>query len=92
VKIDLHHHLLQNRRNAAVENPSWWERFAFQMFAFTVNHPRLYRLAKQLGRVIQPLHGLVKGSRLDFARAWTQARDLPPLAPKSFKEQWQERT
>ena len=30
VKIDLHHHLLHNRRNAAKEKPVWWEQWAFQ--------------------------------------------------------------
>ena len=27
VKIDIHHHLLQNRRNAVAEKKVWWERF-----------------------------------------------------------------
>src|SRR6516164_498898 len=30
VKIDLHHHLLQSRRNAAAQRPIWWEKFAFK--------------------------------------------------------------
>ena len=91
VKIDLHHHLLQNRRNAAVQKPARAERLAYQVFAFVVNRPWLYRLGKTLGRLFQPLHGLVKGSAVDPVRAWTQTRDLPPLAPKSFKDLWKEK-
>ena len=34
VKIDLHHHLLQNRRNASHDSkPSWWQKLAFKIFA-----------------------------------------------------------
>jgi len=91
VKIDLHHHLLQNRRNAAVQKPSHGERFAYQIFAFAVNRPWIYGLGKKLGRLLQPLHGLVKGSAIDPAYAWTRTRELPPLAPKSFKDLWKAR-
>src|SRR6202045_1392214 len=34
VKIDLHHHLLPNRRNAVAKQPEPAERFAFRAFAF----------------------------------------------------------
>jgi len=37
VKINLHHHLLQNRRNAAAQQPSWSERLLFKLFAAVVN-------------------------------------------------------
>src|ERR1044071_5746594 len=45
VKIDLHHHLLQNRRNAAAKKPSWSERLAFRLFAAVMNRPGLYLFA-----------------------------------------------
>lgn len=88
VKIDLHHHLLQLRRNARAQRPVWWERLAFRGFATLVNSSRLWRLALTLGRFGQRVHGLVRGSRLDPARAWTQSRELPRLAPQSFKDWW----
>jgi L-lactate dehydrogenase complex protein LldF len=91
VKIDLHHHLLQNRRNAAKEKPSFFERLAYQFFGFVANRPTLWSIAKKLGRFGQPLQNLVKGTALDPAKAWTQTRDLPPLAKESFKDWWRNR-
>src|SRR6201999_3107090 len=45
VKIDLHHHLLRNRRNAAAQKPVWWEKLLFGGFVFVMNRPALYRLS-----------------------------------------------
>ncbi len=91
VKIDLHHHLLQLRRDARAEKPVWWEKLAFRGFALLVNTPWLWRVSLALGRVGQRFHGLVKGSRLDPAYAWTQSREAPPLASRSFKQWWKAR-
>ena len=91
MKIDLHHHLLQNRRNAAAQKPSWWERVAFKFFAFVVNRPALILLVARLARVGQKLHPLVKGTRLDPARAWTRSRELPSVPKQTFKEFWRAR-
>ena len=91
VKIDLHHHLLQNRRNASAQKPSLVERFAFKLFAAVMNRPALYLLAKRAGKVVQNLHPLIRGTRLDPARSWTKTRDLPPIAAQTFKEYWQGR-
>lgn len=91
VKIDLHHHLLQNRRNATAQNPTWWEKISFKLFAFLVERPALYEFAKKAGRIGQKFHPLVFGSFLDPASAWTKTRDLPELAEQSFKEFWKER-
>ncbi len=91
VKIDLHHHLLHNRRNAVAEKPSRLEQLAFRLFAVAANDARLFALGQRLARLLQPLHSLVKGTRLDPARAWTQTRETPRVAEKSFKQQWRER-
>jgi len=91
VKIDLHHHLLHNRRNAVAEKPSRLEQLAFRLFALAANDARLFALGQRLARLLQPLHGLVKGTRLDPARAWTQTRETPRVAEKSFKQLWRER-
>ena len=91
VKIDLHHHLLQNRRNAVKKRESFFEQLAYDLFASVVNHPVLWSAAKKLGRLAEPLHGLVKGGVFDPARSWTKTRDLPPLAKQSFKAWWRKR-
>ena len=56
-----------------------------------INRPRLYQFVKTAGRVLQKLHPLVKGTRLDPAYAWTRTRELPPIARQTFKEYWRTR-
>jgi L-lactate dehydrogenase complex protein LldF len=91
VRIDLHHHLLRNRRNSAVAKPVWWQKVAFKIFAPVANCRGLWSLATKLGRLGQKLHPLIKGTRLDPAYVWTKTRDLPPIARQSFREWWQSR-
>jgi len=91
VKIDLHHHLLQNRRNAATGQPAVLERLAYKIFGLVANEPKFWRLAKKIGWLSQPLHGAVRGSALDPAKSWTKTRDLPPMPRESFKDWWRNR-
>jgi L-lactate dehydrogenase complex protein LldF len=91
VKIDLHHHLLQNRRNAMEEKPNAMEKTAMKFFAIMMNHPRLYRAAIRAGRVLQAFHPFVRKTKLDPLFPWTQNRDFPRLAPRSFKDYWSSR-
>jgi len=91
VKIDLHHHLLQGRRNAMARNPVWWEKLAFQALAFLFNHAPLFSLGMKLGRIGQIFHPLIKGTPVDPAIAWTKSRELPKVAPQTFREWWQNR-
>lgn len=91
VKIDLHHHLLHNRRNAVHEHPSFLEKIFQNIAAFILTHPALYKLASRLGRWGQPLQRLVQGTIFDPLRPWTKTRSFPPLAKKTFHELWQER-
>jgi len=91
VKIDLHHHLLQNRRNAAAEKPVWWEKIAFKGFAFVANHRWTWRWGIRVGSWLQPLHPLVKGTVMDPMRPWTKTREFPPLAKETFKDYWKKR-
>jgi L-lactate dehydrogenase complex protein LldF len=91
VKIDLHHHLLQNRRNAVEKEPGLLEQWLYGGMAFVFRHPSLYQLSLAAGRLFQPLHGWVKGTFLDPARAWSRTRELPPLASQNFKQWWKER-
>lgn len=91
VKIDLAHHLLQNRRNAMTQNPSFAWKLGFKLFAFIFNRPALYRFVAPLGRAVQKLHPLAKGRRLDPAYAWTKTREPPQIAPQTFREFWRSR-
>jgi L-lactate dehydrogenase complex protein LldF len=89
VRIDLHHHLLQNRRNAMASKPVWWEKRAFGAFGFLANRPALLGALIPLGRFAQKwFHWIVKGGPLDPARVWTQTRDLPPIARQTFADLW----
>ena len=92
VGINLHHHLLQNRRNASRAKPSWWQKLAFQAFAPLATRPAVWALVTKAGRAAQKLHPLIQGTSLDPARAWTKTRDLPPIAQQSFREWWRNRT
>ena len=91
VKIDLHHHLLHNRCNAAKEKPAFFERLIYKIFAFAANRPAVWSIAKKLGRLGQPVQHLVKGSALDPANSWTQTRELPTMPNESFKDWWKKR-
>jgi L-lactate dehydrogenase complex protein LldF len=90
VGIDIHHHLLQSRRNAMTESPTWWEKPLYAGFAFLMRRPALYRFAGKLGAIFFPLHRLVDGSPLDPLRSWTKTRSFPAPAKKSFHDQWRE--
>jgi L-lactate dehydrogenase complex protein LldF len=91
VKINLHHHLLHNRRNAAASNPALFDTITFKTFATVMNRPWLYRTVRTLSRWLQPFHRLVKGTRLDPLYPWTKTRELPPVAPQTFREYWRNR-
>jgi len=91
VKIDLHHHLLQNRRNAIAGKPAVFERLAFRIFGIIANDPTFWSLAKKIAWLVQPLQQIIQGSPFDPARAWTQTRDLAPVADESFKDWWRKR-
>ena len=88
VGIDLHHHLLHNRRNAVREKPDWREKIIYAGFVAFMRRPAFYRLAGAVGRVFFPLHKLIRATVLDPARAWTRTRDLPDMAPQSFHAYW----
>jgi L-lactate dehydrogenase complex protein LldF len=73
------------------------ERFAFKVFAEVMTRPRLYELSAKFGRLLQrPMVrrgriGKMGGFLAQLAPplgAWTNARDLRPIAQSSFREQW----
>jgi L-lactate dehydrogenase complex protein LldF len=92
VKIDLHHHLLQNRRNAVAEKGSPFQQLGFRAFAFVVNRPRLFGFAIRIMKFLAPLQRLFNATPGDPVWPWTKSRELPSFARKSFRDLWKERT
>ena len=88
VGIDIHHHLLHNRRNAAQEKPSLMEKVLYTGFVALMRSPALYRIAGKLGAIFFPLHKLVDGTSLDPLRNWTKTRTFPAPAKQSFADYW----
>ena len=81
VKIDIPKILLELR--AESEHPPV-EAAVFRAFAYAATRPKLWRRLTGLGRKFPvPLVGPVK--------QWLSQRELPQVAPKSFRELWKER-
>ncbi len=86
------HELLLKLRNRQVERglAGKAQEVAFNGFKSTMKSPTLYKVSGKVGRVAQrpllrdgsvrPVPGPLNG--------WTNSRDLPPLAEKSFRELW----
>jgi len=92
VKIDLHHHLLRNRRDAAAEGDGGlWERFTMWGFAAAMRRPWIYRLAGRFARLGHTLSKPIQGTRLDPLYKWRKTRDFPNPPAKTFQQQWSER-
>ncbi len=91
VKIDLHHHLLQNRRNATEAGATQpGERQMFRAWGRVMLHPRIYALGgwlmrKSLGMVYAL--GLA-GTIVDPMRKWNRYRSPVPLPSESFRARW----
>jgi L-lactate dehydrogenase complex protein LldF len=92
VKIDIHHHLLRNRRNAVAQHlTSANERWLFRWWLWAMKSPSRYRWAGWLARLGE---WSFLSFRLDRQRllnpiaGWTQSRELPTLARESFRDWW----
>jgi L-lactate dehydrogenase complex protein LldF len=90
VGIDIHHHLLHNRRNAASQKPAKGEQWLWKAFAFLMQRPGLYRLASRFAPLGSLLHPLVSGSLADPVRSWTSTREFPRAPMRSFRDQFRE--
>src|SRR5919199_6111069 len=73
------------------------ESFAFKLYARAWSSPALYLWGARVARVLQ--RAVVRGGRIGRVggliaklapplAAWTEWRDAPPLAPRTFREQW----
>jgi L-lactate dehydrogenase complex protein LldF len=91
VKIDLHHHLLHNRRNAVAIQPDPSEQLAFRLFASLTRFPWLVNLLARLSRHLLPFVHKFEPLLPAPIKAWTSSRELPPIARQSFRDYWRKR-
>ena len=89
VRIDIHHHLLHNRRNAARTSPSRLERLGHRLFVAVASRPWLFAAG---GAVFRRTLWLAKKLRPPLLRDWLATRDLPAAPAKSFRSQWRSRS
>jgi L-lactate dehydrogenase complex protein LldF len=91
VGIDLHHHLLHNRRDSVKSRETKFsERLMFRLWRAGMSSPWLYALGGAVTRYgLRLLYGLgLAGSVLDPLRVWNRQRAPVPLPPKSFRAMW----
>jgi len=94
VKIDLHHHLLHNRRDAVAESDRpHSERMAFRVWRWanlSAGRFAFFGWAARLG--MRMLHGLhLDGTLFDPGRAWNRNHAGLPVPSKSFRAMWGKR-
>ena len=95
VRIDIPRILLKLRSDWSQgkrgdSRPPLFERLAIKMWAFAMRHRLTYNLAFRVPAFLQgPLLEDGRIKRLPFALGgWTENRDFPPLARKSFRSMW----
>ena len=97
VKIDIPRILLALRRDvkeAETRQQKWpWEKRAFQAWSWLMCHPRLFEWAGFFGRafVWPETEGKWIRDLPGPLRAWTDTRDFPPPAQRSFRHLWRAR-
>jgi hypothetical protein len=73
---------------------------AFRLYTFAWSHAALYEWGVRIARLLQ--RPAVRDGRIGKVvgllawlvpplGAWTAWRDAPPIAPRTFREQWRER-
>lgn len=88
VKIDLHHHLLQNRRNSVqAGRKPLSERLAFRGWRWLMMGSGRYSWLSKLGiRSAQ----LLSGMGANPLKKWTAYRAAPVFPKKSFRDMWRD--
>lgn len=88
VGIDIHHHLLHNRRNAAASAPAPGESLIWKLFRWVMRKPSLYRLGLRFTPWMMRMRGWVHRTVLDPAAGWTKSRELPEVEAATFRDLW----
>lgn len=94
VRIDIPRMLLVERDWATRAGKlQRWLRLGLRMYSFTVTRPTLFKLATTAGRWGSRLVGASSGGWIRSLppplNGWTQSRDFPAFAQKSFSEQYE---
>lgn len=91
VKIDLHTQLLTWRKEIAVRRLLPWSKRLGMYFAGKVlGSPWLFTTAGRIGRWLLPK--LPRSLVYNRFNPWGRQRELPPMPPRSFREQYASRT
>jgi len=93
VRIDIPRMLVELREHLDREKIAPWpERMVFRAFRRLLLSPAAFRLSARAGRWLQ--RPFVRAGRLRglplLLGNWTRTRDLPPVAPRTFRERWKE--
>lgn len=89
VKIDIHHQLLWLRQQVAEHRETpWQERLGMKLYLLGMKDGTFYRFGSRLLRAALTVSG--KRDEPFKIGGWSETRDFPPLAPKSFKQLWRE--
>jgi L-lactate dehydrogenase complex protein LldF len=91
VRIDLHHHLLHNRRDfTAAGGTTAAEHRQFKLWGKAMLNPNLFALGGwMMRRGLRVLYGMgLAESMFDPMRAWNRKRTPVPLPLRSFRKIW----
>ena len=101
VQIDLPRMLTALRQKLAYASDRWdtrqhnpVEAYGFILWRLIITRTSLYRSLLKIGRIVQRI--FVKKNNMisrmaGIASGWTDGRDLPPIAQKTFAEIWEEK-
>jgi L-lactate dehydrogenase complex protein LldF len=96
VQIDLPRLLLDLRADQVDDGQApWFDRMAILGFVNTMKSRSRYENAGKVAGIASNMLAALSGGNIKFMppplSAWTQSRDFPPFAKKSFRELWAER-
>ncbi len=86
--------LAEGDKNWNVKPASSKEKFLFQIWSLIIQNHKVYNFSIKLCAIFQKIIPKTNGmiSKMPFGfKGWTQSRDLPPLADKSFLTIWKNR-
>jgi L-lactate dehydrogenase complex protein LldF len=93
VRIDIPRMLLKLRDDGIQAGKApFWLKFGIKLYRLAVLQPALFHLGGRLGSWATRLigkDGWIKKLPGPLS-AWTDSRDFPALAPKSFSQRWRE--